>query len=119
MTGSKVYSQALGLLGYAENNGNAQLTQRVTNSAVPLLNLVYNDLRCICGLTEQRIESLSQEITLPEKALDICICGLASYIAQTENDDSAQAFWSAEYQSRRTILSRISEIKDVLPTPEN
>lgn len=116
MTGCEIYNNALSLLGYAENNGNKQLTQRVMDRAIPLLNLVYGDLRRVCGMDEKRVKSLSEEIELPEKALDICACGVAGYIAMSEGDDSAQAIWSTEYQARRTTLSKVSEIKDVLPT---
>lgn len=116
MTGCEIYNNALSLLGYAENNGSNQLTQRVMNRAIPHINLIYGDLRRICGMDEKRIETLSEKMELPEKALDVCICGVAGYIAMSEGDDNAQAIWSAEYQSRRTTLSQIGTIKDVLPT---
>ena len=118
MTGCEVYNSALSLLGYAENSGNNQLTQRVMNRALPIINLVYGDLRRICGMEAKRLETLSDEIKLPEKAIDVLVCGVAGYAAMAEGDDSAQAIWSAEYQARRTTLSRVGEIKDVLPSPE-
>jgi len=118
MTGCEVYNNALALLGYAENSGNAHLTNRVMNRAIPLINLVYGDLRRICGYDIKRIKDLSEDIELPENAIDVLECGVASYIAMSEGDDSAQAIWSAEYQARRTTLSQISEIQDVIPTIE-
>ena len=36
MTGNDILNRALGLLGYAENNGNLQLTQRVLQKSLPL-----------------------------------------------------------------------------------
>lgn len=118
MKGCEVYNNALSLLGYAENSGNNQLTSRVMNRALPTINLVYGDLRRICGLEEKRVKTLSEEMELPEKVIDVLICGVAGYVAMAEGDDSAQAIWSAEYQARRTTLSQVGEIKDVLPVVE-
>ena len=118
MTGNDILQRALGLLGYAENNGNAQLTQRILQKALPLVNLVYGDISRMCELGDERLESLSDEFELSNKAADVFACGLAGYIAATEGDDAAQAFWSAEYQTRRTTLTKITEVKDELPTPE-
>lgn len=118
MKACEVYDNALKLLGYSENNGNNQLTQRVMSRAVALFNIVYGDIRRICGMSIKRIKNLSEETELPEKAIDVLTCGVASYIAMSEGDDNAQAIWSAEYQTRRTTLSQISEISDVIPTPE-
>lgn len=118
MTGNEILQRALALLGYAENNGNLQLTQRILQKALPLVNLVYGDIARMCGIKKERLESLSEEIELSDKAADVFTCGVAAYIAATEGDDSAQALWSAEYQSRRTTLSRVTEINDVLPIPE-
>lgn len=116
MTGCEVYDNALSLLGYSENGGNQQLTQRAMNRAIPLLNLVYGDLRRVCGMDIKRIKTLSDEIELPDKAIEVLACGVASYIGMAEGDDSAQAIWSAEYQARRTLLSKVEDVKDVLPT---
>lgn len=110
--------KALGLLGYAENDGNSQLTQRIMNRAVTLVNLVYGDLSRICEEENKPIKTLNDELKVPETVVDVLICGLASYIAQSENDDNAQYFWAGEYQQRRTRLSRVTEYKDVLPVPE-
>lgn len=118
MTGNEILQRALALLGYAENNGNLQLTQRILQKALPLVNLVYGNIARMCGIKKERLESLSEEIELSDKAADVFTCGVAAYIAGTEGDDSAQALWSAEYQSRRTTLSRVTEINDVLPVPE-
>ena len=118
MTGNEILQRALALLGYAENNGNAQLTQRVLQKALPLVNLVYGDIARMCRIKKERLESLAEEIELSDKAADVFACGIAAYIAATEGDDSAQALWSAEYQSRRTTLTKFTERKDVLPLPE-
>lgn len=118
MTGNDILNRALGLLGYAENNGNTQLTQRILQKALPLVNLVYGDIARMCGLEDKRLESLNEEVALSNKAADVFACGVAGYIAGTEGDDSAQALWMAEYQTRRTILSKITEYTDTLPTPE-
>lgn len=118
MTANDILQRALALLGYAENNGNTQLTQRILQKALPLINLVYGDIARIKGLEKERISSLNDEIELSNKAADVFACGVAAYIAGTEGDDGAQALWSAEYQSRRTTLSKRTEYKDVIPVPE-
>ena len=118
MKACEVYNNALALLGYSENNGNAHLTNRVMNRAIPTFNLVYGDLRRICGYDIKRIKELSENIELPDNAIEVLECGIASYIAMSEGDDSAQAIWSAEYQARRTLLSKIEEIQDTIPVVE-
>ncbi len=118
MTGNDILQRALGLLGYAENNGNTQLTQRILQKALPLTNLAYGDIARMCGMQKERLESLLDEFEISNKAADVFACGLASYIAATEGDDNAQAFWAAEYATRRTTLSKIIAVKDELPIPE-
>lgn len=115
MTGSELIKQSLKILGYSDNGGNTQLSGRVMSRAVSLINLVYNDLRRICGEERASVSSLSEELELPEKAADALICGVAAYIALSEGDDLMQAVWSQEYQQRRTALSEVDEIEDVLP----
>ena len=116
MTGRESFKKALSLLGYSDGDNNPQLTGRVMNRAVPILNLVYSDMHRICGLEHTQIKSLNDNLELPEKAENVFICGLAAYIADSEGDDNKQAFWSAEYQARRTTLTTGDEIEDVLPT---
>jgi hypothetical protein len=118
MNGTKMLNKALGLLGYSENDGNPQLTQRVRSRALSLCNLVYTDLRSVCGLEYKELESLTDEIELPEKAIEIFACGLAGYIAQSEGDDNSQYFWSSEYQTRRVKLSQVTAYTDALPAVE-
>ena len=118
MTGNDILQRALGLLGYAENNGNTQLTQRILQKALPLTNLVYGDIARMCGMEKETIDSLSDEFEISNNSADVFACGLASYIAATEGDDNAHAFWAAEYNARRTTLSKITTVKDELPIPE-
>ena len=118
MTGNDILQRALGLLGYAENNGNTQLTQRILQKALPLTNLVYGDIARMCGMEKETIDSLSDEFEISNNAADVFACGLASYIAATEGDDNAHAFWAAEYNARRTTLSKVTTVKDELPIPE-
>ncbi len=118
MTGSDILQRALGLLGYAENNGNTQLTQRILQHALPLTNLVYGDIARMCGMKKERLNSLLDEFEISDKAADVFACGLAGYIAASEGDDNAHAFWAAEYNTRMTTLTKVTEIKDVLPVPE-
>lgn len=118
MTAHEIIREAISLLGYSDNDGNNQLTQRITNRATAIFNHVYNDLRRVCELPRKPIISLSDEFELSEEAVDILKCGVASYIAQAEGDDVQQYMWSSEYQQRRVGLSRVSEIEDVIPYVE-
>ena len=72
----------------------------------------------MCGMEKETIDSLSDEFEISNNAADVFACGLASYIAATEGDDNAHAFWAAEYNARRTTLSKITTVKDELPIPE-
>lgn len=116
MTVVEIINKAMALLGYSDNDGNTQLSQRIRNRAIPIFNLVYNDLRRISELKHNPIFSLSDSIELPVEAIDVLICGVAAYLAGSEGDDVQQYMWSTEYQQRRTKLSRVGEIKDVIPT---
>lgn len=118
MTANDILNNALGLLGYVENNGGVQSLQRIYNRALPIVNLVYGDILRMEGIEKPRIKSLEDEIELSDKAIDVFACGIAAYIAASEGDDNAQALWMAEYQARRTTLTKVTEIKDVLPIPE-
>jgi hypothetical protein len=118
MTGNEILQRALALLGYAENNGNSQLPQRVLQKALPIVNLVYSDIKRMCGIDEKPLESLENEIKTPDKATEVFVCGVASYIAATEGDDAAQAFWSLEYSTRKTTHTRTTQIVDSIPVPE-
>lgn len=110
-------NHSLKLLGYSENNGNAHLTQVIKNRALPIINLVYAELARNCEQRFEPLKSLSETIMLPDKAInEVMPCGIAMYIANAEGDSAAEAFWGAEYNAKRATLSRIGEIKDVLPS---
>ena len=118
MTALQMVNKSLSLLGYSESNNNADLTQRVLNRVLPLINIVYSDICRMCSQPLKEICSLDEEIILPEKAVTVMACGLASYIASAEGDDGMQSFWAAEYASRKTTLTHLTEYTDVLPVPE-
>ena len=118
MTAIEIINKSLSLLGYSDSNNNADLTQRVLNRALPLINLVYEDICRMCGLPVKEIVTLSQDLELPQKADTVMACGLASYIAAAEGDDGMQSFWAAEYASRKTTLTQVTEYTDAVPTPE-
>jgi hypothetical protein len=116
MTGTEVLNNGLQLLGYSDSNGNAHLTQVIRNRALTIVNLVYMELSRNCGIENTALFSLSDDVKLPERVLiEVMPCGVAMYVANAENDFNAEAFWSKEYNAKRTTLSRIEVVKDTLP----
>lgn len=55
MTANEILNRALTLLGYTDQNGNEQLTRRIMNKAIAVINTVYEDLWriCVSGVCEQ------------------------------------------------------------------
>ena len=116
MTGSQILNTSLKLLGYSENNGNSHLTQVTRNRALPIINLIYAELARSCEEEFLPLQTLSDEIKLPKRVLnEVMPCGVAMHIANGEGDTSSQAFWAAEYNAKRTTLSKITKYKDTLP----
>lgn len=142
MKANELLNDTLKILGYSNADGNIELTSRIRNSAVVTVNLVYADLWRICNTIEtndtipsvaeatapldtnkgslyrefEPIESLSDEIKLPPKALgDVFLYGLAMHIARSENDGDQQQFYATLYNSKRSGLTRFEKVTDVLP----
>lgn len=116
MIATEILNNALNLLGYSENNANSNLTQNIRSQAIPIINLIYAELSRNCDLKNTLIKSLNDEIKLPERVLsEIMPCGVAMYIANTLGDSGAQAFWGAEYNSKRATLSQLTQIVDTVP----
>ena len=116
MTGSEVLQRSLQLLGYSESNGNLHISQVVRNRALPVVNLVYAELSRNCGKDNKHIESLSDEINLPDRVLnEVMPLGVAMYLANAEGDANSEAFWGREYNAKRATLSRVEKIKDTIP----
>lgn len=117
MTANSLFNDALKMLGYTDNDGNAELTSRLRNRAVTTVNLVYVDLWRIYNSGEFKpIKLLSDEIKLPEKALgDVFLYGLAMHIARSENDGDQQQFFTMLYNSRRSTLTQYDKVKNVIP----
>ncbi len=116
MTGREILNKSLQLLGYTENNGNTHLTQITRNRALPTINLVYAELSRNCGVENTPLNSLSEEINLPDRVLnEIMPCGVAMYIANAEGDINTQTFWAREYNAKRATLSRLEIVEDTLP----
>lgn len=113
MTAYDVLQKSLKLLGYTANNGNEQLTARLMNRAVELINTVYEDV----SREEEYIpiSSLDDEIKLPEKALIVMPYGVAAFIAQSENDGDQQQLWMTIYNRKRRTLGGSALKTDSLP----
>lgn len=110
-------NDALRLLGYTDNDGNPELSQRIRNKAIVTVNLVYGDMWRICRDADFRpIASLDDEIALPKKATgDVFLYGLAMHIARNENDGDQQQYFAYLYNSRRAGLTKFDRLKNIIP----
>ena len=57
MTALQIANKSLAILGYTDNNNNTDLTQRVLNRILPLVNLVFSDICRMCDMKEKEIKS--------------------------------------------------------------
>lgn len=116
MKAREILNKALRRLGYTSANGNEQLTRRIQNRALDILNDVYADLWEKEHDTDfVPISRLDDEINLSEKATVIMAYGVAAFIAQSENDGDQQQLWITTYNNRLRTLSKTVQIQDVLP----
>lgn len=120
MKASELLNNALKMLGYSDSDGNVELTGRIRNSAVVIVNLVYGDLWRACNSGDfEPIKSLGDEIKLPQKALgDVFLYGLAMHIARSENDGDQQQYFAHLYNARRAGLTKYEKVKNVIPKVE-
>ena len=121
MRASMLLNNALRMLGYTDSDGNAELTARIRNGAVVIVNLVYGDLWRMCNEGDfEPVESLEEEIKLPQKAIgDVFLYGLAMHIARSENDGDQQQYYAALYNAKRAGLTKYMTVKNIWPYPEN
>ncbi len=120
MKASELLNNALKILGYTNADGNAELTGRIRNSAVVIVNLVYSDLWRACNSGDfEPIKSLGDEIKLPQKALgDVFLYGLAMHIARSENDGDQQQYYTMLYNAKRAGLTKYETVRNTWPRPE-
>lgn len=120
MKASELLNDALRMLGYSDSDGNVELTQRIRNRAVVTVNLVYGDLWKIFNQSSENefepIESLGDEIILPQKALgDVFLYGLAMHLSRSENDGDQQQYYAMLYNAKRAGLTQYITVKNTLP----
>ena len=119
MTAREVLSASLELMGMTDANGNEQLTQRIKNKAIAVINTVYADLWGIETKDEfVPIKTLSDKINLNSKAKAVLPYGVAAFIAVSEEDGLQQQIWMSMYNKKRAGLTQITAVKDVIPVPE-
>lgn len=120
MTANEILNRALTLLGYTDQNGNEQLTRRIMNKAVTVINTVYEDLWriCVSGDTFTPIVGLDATIQLKGRALEAFPYGVAAFLAQGENDGDQQQLWMSMYNKKRTGLTVFERINDVFQGAE-
>ena len=116
MKAKEIITNALKLLGYTSMSGNEQLTARITNKAIPIINVVYSDLWPKEHSEEFKpVTKMDDEIELSNKAAAIMNYGVAAFIAQSENDGDQQQLWMSIYNKKISTLTVITTRKDVLP----
>lgn len=120
MKAIELLNNALKMLGYSDSDGNVELTERIRNSAIINVNLVYSDLWRIFNTEEfVPITSLSSEVVLPKVALgDVFLYGIAMHIARSENDGDQQQFFTYLYNAKRAGLSQYAKVKNRWQCPE-
>ncbi len=120
MTAREILNSALKLLGYTEANGNSELPQRILNRATALINVIYSELWRAEGRADfTPIKSLTDEIKLTQAVLsEVMPCGVAMMIAGSESDGDSQSLWAEIYSRKKSILTRLEERTDSLPTVE-
>lgn len=120
MTVQEMLIIALNLLGYTDRSGNEQLTSRITNRAVELVNTIYVDLWRVCHRGEDftRLKGMGDKIDLPNLVLnDVMPYGVAAMFALGENDTDQEQLWARRYNEKRGTLTYQSRYKNVLPSP--
>lgn len=119
MKANELLNNALKLLGYTDNDGNSELTQRLRNRAIVIVNLVYGDLWQIYNKDDfEYIKTLGDEVKLPKKVLnDVFLYGLAMHMARSENDGDQQQYYAALYNAKRAGLTQHTSVKNILPSP--
>lgn len=116
MKAKEIITNALKLLGYTSSAGNEQLTARIMNKAIPIINVVYSDLWPKEHTEDfEPITKLDDEIDLSNKAVSVMVYGVCSYIAQSEEDAVQQNIWAILYNKKRASLSKITTKIDTLP----
>ena len=120
MKASELLNTSLKMLGYTDISGNAELTSRIRNQAIVIINLVYADLwRMVSTEQFKPIKSLSDEINLPSKATDECfLYGIAMHIARSENDGDQQQFYAFLYNQKRAGLTHFEKVNNTIPKVE-
>ena len=119
MKANELLNNALKMLGYTDNDGNSELTQRLRNKAIVIINLVYGDLWQIFNKdTFYGIKTLGDEIELPQRVLnDVFLYGLAMHMARSENDGDQQQYYTMLYNAKRAGLTQHTSVKNILPYP--
>lgn len=120
MTGIEMLKSVMSLLGYTPSGGDSGFDTRTVAKGLTALNLIYRDLRQICGGGEfEPLKALNEEILLDSRALnDVMPYGVAMLMAQSESDGDSQQLYAAVYNRKRTGLSQTDKITDVLPRGE-
>ena len=120
MKAKELLNNTLKILGYSDIDGNAELTGRIRNQSIVIINLVYSDLWRACGKGEfEPIQSLDDEVKLSDVAFrDVFLYGIAMHIARNENDGDQQQYYTMLYNAKRAGLTGYTTVKSVIPYPE-
>lgn len=120
MTGRTVWNNALAVLNYTDGDGNvsASLNTELNKRSLVIVNQILADVLHCTGGPMTELETLGDKIPLCDEALPVLVYGVASLLALSAEDGTAQQMYATLYNQARSSLPRRSRSKrDVIPYP--
>lgn len=112
MKAKELLDTAISLLGYEDESD-------IYRPALAYINQVCTDLSLAGGFDYQRINNLSDNLSLPEWVLcDVAVYGLAMWVAFYRGDGEKNQYFTQMWMQKRQKMTRSRSRKDVLPTTE-
>ena len=114
MNGYDIYEKAVLRLGYKNTEESSVVDIRFTERTKEFINQILSDLK------KEEIMDLNDEIALTPDFAEALCCGVAKLLSLSEGDTNKNVIFTALYNAKRTsVLSRKSNIEDLLPTMED
>lgn len=111
MTGHKIYTRVLNLLGYINHDNSITPDAELQGRALHALNQILIDLK------QEEVADMDCEINLSQSSIEALIYGVAMILSLSGCDAEINRVFTQIYNSKRsTALSEICVVTDVLPT---